>query len=173
MILSIAGQARLFLTTVLIGFGIGAVYDLFRVFRIIVPHKSFVVQLEDLFYWIFVTGLMFHIMMDKSYGEIRAFSIIGALLGMTIYFLTFSRLFIKFLTAVVRFILKVIGTMLRIILFPLRLICKLIRTPVLFCKKKLEFALKSTKKVLRKSKNYARIKKASVVRDIKIIVGKK
>ncbi len=173
MILSLTGQARLFLATVIIGFCIGAIYDLLRVFRIIVPHKNFLVQLEDLFYWIFVTGLMFYVMLNKNYGEIRAFSIVGALLGMTVYFLTVSKILIKIVVAVVRFILKIIETMIRIILFPLRLIYNLFKTPALYCQSKIKLALKSVKKLLHKTRNYAKIKKQTAVRDIKIIVKKK
>jgi len=130
MILSMSGQAALFLSTVALGFLLGFVYDLFRIARKTVPHRPWVVQFEDILFWLVVTLLMFYFMLHRNYGEIRFFSIAGAALGVVIYFCSLSPLVMKVSVAVVEFFKKVLFTVARIILTPIRWALKLIRPPL-------------------------------------------
>ena len=108
MILSMSGQAWLFLFTVITGFVIGFVYDIFRILRKTIPHNHFMVQLEDILYWICVSLLMFYFMLHRNYGEIRLFSIAGAALGGVLYFLTLSLIIMKTSVAVIEFIKRIL-----------------------------------------------------------------
>jgi spore cortex biosynthesis protein YabQ len=76
MILSMSGQAWLFLSTVLAGAVIGLFFDVFRILRRTVPFlaKPVAVQFEDLFFWLLVTGATFYFMLNQNFGEIRLFS---------------------------------------------------------------------------------------------------
>ncbi|MCL2421678.1 MAG: spore cortex biosynthesis protein YabQ, partial [Defluviitaleaceae bacterium] len=129
MILSMSGQAWLFLTTVAAGFVIGFVYDLFRILRKTVKHGTLWVQLEDILYWLAVSLLMFYFMLHRNYGEIRFFSIAGAALGMIIYFYSVSFVVIKVSVAVIEFSKKVLFTVARILLAPVRWLLKILMPP--------------------------------------------
>jgi len=118
----ISGQGWLFLSTVAVGAIIGLLYDLFRIFRRVATHSVWVVQLEDFLFWIFATGAMFYFMLNRNYGEIRLFSIIGAACGVALYFATVSQVVLKVSVTVINFIKRVIIAAVRIIIFPLRLI---------------------------------------------------
>ncbi len=147
MILSISNQAILFLTTILVGMVIGFIYDWFRIARKVIPHFNFLIQVEDIVYWIFVSLVMFYFMLHKNYGEIRAFSVGGAILGMILYFFTFSHLFMKVSLTIIYWIKKVISFIIYILLFPFKLLFKILSYPfnffkgiflnVLFCFKKI------------------------------------
>jgi spore cortex biosynthesis protein YabQ len=130
MILSMPGQAWLFLATVGVGAAVGVFYDLFRVFRRTVPHKRWVVQLEDLFFWLVVTVLVFYYMLHKNYGEIRFFALLGMGLGVVLYFATVSRLILKVCVSVVEYIKKVITAVVRILLLPIRLLLVWLVPPI-------------------------------------------
>jgi len=129
MILSMSAQAWLFLTTVAMGFVIGFAYDVFRIVRKTVSHRHWVVQLEDIIYWVGVSLLMFYFMLHRNYGEVRFFSIAGAALGMIIYFYSLSLLVMKVSVAVIEFLKKVVLTAARILLGPVRLLLKILIPP--------------------------------------------
>lgn len=172
VILSMSNQALVFLTTVIIGVFIGFVYDLFRVLRKVIHHSNLMTYLEDLVYWIFVSLIMFYVMLNKNYGEIRVFSILGAFLGMILYFLTLGRLFMAASLTIIDFIKKVFAVLFEIIMTPFKLIYKLLEYPLKFCKKKIMKYYANIKMLLHKSKNYARIKKKKISGDIDIIMKK-
>ncbi|MCL2215814.1 MAG: spore cortex biosynthesis protein YabQ [Defluviitaleaceae bacterium] len=130
MILSMSGQAWLFLSTVLVGAVIGLFYDFFRIFRKTAAHSAWAVQLEDLFFWITATVGTFYFMLTRNYGEIRLFALLGVALGITLYFATVSRLVVKICVVVVTFLKRVIASAVRIILLPLRLIFTWIGPPI-------------------------------------------
>lgn len=169
MILSLSSQARLFLATVAVGGLLGMLFDMFRIFRLAIPHKSFLLQIEDAVYWILVLFTMFFFMMHKNYGEIRFFSVCGAFLGMLLYFFTLSFLVMSvsgWIIHAVKYLLKLFFT---IVSTPFVLLFKLFSPPV---KKVKGFAVKKTKKMLHFSKAYGTIKKRNWKCRLRAIVKK-
>ncbi len=148
-------QACLFLSTIIIGAFIGFIYDCFRIFRKIIPHSHFFIQLEDGIFWIMVILTMFLFMLHENFGEIRFFSIIGAFLGMLLYFLTVSKLVILVSSTVIAFLKKALCLFLTILFTPFRLLYLLFRKPV---EKTGRFFRSKTKKILHLSKVCVRIK---------------
>jgi len=122
MILSMSGQAVLFLYSVGMGAAIGLFYDAFRIFRKTAPHFGLAVQVEDLFFWLAATGTMFYFLLNQNFGEIRLFALLGAGCGVALYFATISRWVIKIAVAVVNYLKRVVVAAVRVILFPLRLV---------------------------------------------------
>lgn len=173
MIISPLQQAYLFLGALLIGFVLGFTYDLLRVFRKIVPHPKFVVHIEDLLFWITVTIAMFYFMLSKNYGEVRGFSIIAALIGMLVYFLTVSKLFMKVSMAIYEFIKKTLIKIFYIILIPLKFIITILSKPLLFLEKKFLKILRKQKKNYNTVRRKGKIKKKKFLKDFKIIFKKK
>jgi len=129
MILSMPAQAWLFLSTVLVGVAIGLFYDVFRIFRKIIPHSTIVVQLEDLFFWLIVTIAVFYFMLHRNFGEIRPFTILGVIVGAALYFATISQWIVKVVVAVIKYVIKVFISVVRIIFTPLRLFFTWISPP--------------------------------------------
>jgi len=132
MILSMSGQGLLFLSTVAVGAAIGLLYDFFRVFRRVATHSGWAVQLEDFLFWICATVAMFYFMLNRNFGEIRLFSMIGAACGIMLYFATISRVVLKVSVTVINFIKRVITATVRIITLPLRFIFNCIAPPAKF-----------------------------------------
>ena len=162
MILSMSGQAFLFLMTVAAGMAIGLIYDGFRVLRKTAPHAPVWVQLEDLLFWLAVTGLMFYFMLNENYGEIRIFSVLGAALGVTLYFATISRWVLLVLVAVVNFIKRVLTAVFKVLRLPFRLLVRLLNPPLTYVKKFFG-------KRLRSAARYAKMKAQAAAKDFSVI----
>ena len=80
MSFSLEAETQIYLLSVLLGVGIGIVYDLFRAVRIMFRHKNAVVFAEDIVFcalagfavFTFVTGLT---------GKLRVFTVVGMAAG--------------------------------------------------------------------------------------------
>jgi len=130
MILSMAGQAWLFLSTVLVGAAIGLFYDAFRVIRKTARHSGLAVTLEDFIFWVAATGLTFYYMLHRSYGEMRLFALIGIGVGVLLYFATVSRWVVVVFVAVVNYLKRVVVAVVRVVLVPVRLAAAWLAGPV-------------------------------------------
>ena len=86
MILSMSGQAWIFLACVALGFAVGFKYDLVRVFRRVVRHRNFAVQIEDGLFWVMAALAVFYFLLRQNFGEVRAFAVAGVIIGMGLYF---------------------------------------------------------------------------------------
>jgi len=162
MILSMSGQAWLFLSMVLVGAAIGLFYDAFRILRKTARHSGFAVTLEDLFFWVAATGLTFYYMLHRNYGEMRLFSLVGVAIGILLYFATVSRWVIIVFVAVVNYLKRVIAAAVRIIMVPARLVAAWLAGPL---SKVYGGALKHTRRVRR----YGRGKLRATARDWGIV----
>lgn len=166
MILSLHAQAQLFLLTVLMGSGMGLVYDGLRVFRHALPHKHLWVQLEDGLFWLIAVFLVFGVMLHASSGEIRFFSIFGLFGGMGLYFLTLSRLVIAVSDRIIALVKYITVLFFRILSTPFRLVWLLIRKPL---QKVRRFCGKKRKKLLHSFKLYVKMKLHHLRIDWKIV----
>ena len=165
MILSLHAQARLFLLTILMGAGMGVVYDGLRIFRHALPHKPFWIQLEDGLFWFLAVFLVFGVMLRASHGEIRFFSVFGMFGGMGLYWLTLSRFLIALSDRII-FVMKYITVLFfRIVCTPFRLIFLPFRKPL---QKIRGFCVKQRKKLLHSVKLYVKIKSNRLHIDWKI-----
>jgi len=130
MILSMSNQGWLFLSTVIVGATIGLFYDVFRILRKTTPHSTWVVQLEDILFWVIATGAMFYFMLNRNFGEIRLFALLGAACGVILYFATVSKIVLKISVTVINFLKRVIMAAIRILTLPLRFIYNLFSPPI-------------------------------------------
>ena len=155
MILSLHAQAQLFLLTVLLGGGMGLVYDGLRVFRHGLPHKRFWIQMEDGLFWLTAVFLVFGVMLHASIGEIRFFSIFGLFGGMGLYFLALSPFVMAASDRILRLIKSVIFLFFHIVFTPIRLFFLPFRKPL---QKIRGFCAKQRKKLLQSLKLYVKMK---------------
>ena len=158
MILSMSGQAWLFLTMVCVGAAVGLFYDAFRVLRATAPHKHWVVQLEDAFFWLAATVLVFYYMLHRNYGEIRVFVLIGIIAGAALYFCTLSRWVLLVAVAVVEYLKRVIAAALRILFLPLGLLLAWLTPPI-------KKATRHTRKRLHSLGRYGKIRAKKATRN--------
>ena len=86
----IAGEGVFMLHSFLLGVIITFIYDLFRIFRRIIPHGWFLLSLEDLVFWVLATAGIFYMLYYENNGMFRWFSVIGAGTGMFLYKKTLS-----------------------------------------------------------------------------------
>lgn len=170
MILSLEGQAQLFLLTVLLGGALGLVYDCLRILRRIIVHKRLWIQLEDGLFWLTAVFFVFAVMLGANEGEIRFFAILGMFGGMLLYFLTVSRLVIAISDRVIYVVKKVFLLLFTIIMTPFRLVYLVVHKPL---EKAGFFCDKITKKILHSCNFYAKMKMNTVRRDWHIAVKKK
>ncbi len=105
----IAQQTWLFLYTVLFGILFAVVYDTLRAVRRAVPHALFIIQLEDIIFWLGVGAASYWLMFSSNYGEIRGFCLLGLGLGTLLYGCTLSRFIVKGLSALLRTLVKILA----------------------------------------------------------------
>jgi spore cortex biosynthesis protein YabQ len=86
----------LFLHSAVLGFLLGLYYEVFRFLRLAFPHKSILVALEDLAFWIPTTAVFLLFTFAFSDGILRWFSFAGALIGFLLYRYSLGRLLFFF-----------------------------------------------------------------------------
>lgn len=87
-------EMELFVVCLLLGAVLAFIYDGVRVFRLLFHHFDWVVDLEDLIYWVFTGWLVFRTLFYFNRGALRGYAFLGLFLGVLLYVLTISRLFL-------------------------------------------------------------------------------
>ena len=148
MILSMSSQAATFFATAAAGVVLGVLYDVFRILRRVLRHKTAATTIEDAIFWIISTLLMFIFLLERNFGDIRGFIFMGLALGAVLYFTMLSRFLTKFAMAVLRWLRR----MLLAIILPIILIFGVV-------KKRLKSGQRYVK--MRGNEVYQRIKRRS------------
>ena len=86
------------LISVALGEGLIILYDIFRIFRQVIPHGVIWTAIEDVCYWVVCALLAFGMVFRTNDGLVRGFSIGGILLGMLFYNHFVSPFFVKYLS---------------------------------------------------------------------------
>lgn len=166
-------QTMLFLKCIEIGILMGMIYDLIRIFRKIIPHPNFLVQIEDSLYWIICALIGFGMLYMHNYGEIRFFVFIGIILGAVFYFATFSIIFMKIATYIIDLVKKFIHFLIHIISIPINWCIKMIMIPIRLVERKLIKLKQKQKMRTRKLKRKWYHKKAEIKTELRIRKKKK
>lgn len=144
-------QAQLFCLAVLTGTGLLFLYDLLRIFRRIVKHKTAGIAIEDMVFWLFCAFWLFGFMYRQNEGMIRGFIILGACIGMLLYNVLLSRWIVKGGTAALTWMFRMIYRILSLIGAPFRFLGRLcgkrFRVTGRFCKKNMRRVKKRLKKI--------------------------
>ena len=83
MSMQIRFEAWLLLLSLLVGCWLMLVYDLLRVLRLMIKHSSFVMGIEDFFYWIYAATFM--LLYELNDGGVRMYAVAGVFTGMILY----------------------------------------------------------------------------------------
>ena len=91
------------------GMGLAWVYDGLRLFRQLFSHSRFLINIEDLFYWMSVMLILFQLIFTWHHGEIRSYIVIGILGGAFFYLKWISPVYL----AVADFVLRPLNWMIK------------------------------------------------------------
>lgn len=122
---TIIADLDLWLASIAAGACMAFAYDLLRLFRRLVRHGRFAVDVEDLLYWTVCFFASFTLLYYGNNGVIRFVAVFGAALGMLLYIVTLGRIFIKVTYFLIN---KTIGSVFRFLRRILRKIHKMLRS---------------------------------------------
>ncbi len=162
MIISSGHELFVFFGSVIGGIVLGMIFDIFNVIRPSDKTNSAVLGILDLLLWGIITVAVFGIIFIINDAAVRWYEFAGMILGVVVYFMLFSRVFVALFKGLLRILKKVIVWFLTIILFPFRLIFRLLKPVFAFVKKKLQLVKLIYKKVKTKVKNISKRIKHSV-----------
>jgi spore cortex biosynthesis protein YabQ len=111
-------ELRFFGASVLWGMFLLVIYDMLRIIRRIVKHNSIIVGIQDVFYWVICSILIFRMMYKQNDGIIRGFAILAMLIGMIIYHCGISNWLVNLVSNCINKILSIIGNTILLILKP-------------------------------------------------------
>ena len=97
------------------GIFLAFVYDLFRLFRRVIPHGAVWVAAEDLLFWCFCGGETFWLLHVENNGVLRWFAVAAAVAGIWAYLRLASPPFLKYGSAFLKKLLTRLDGLLRII----------------------------------------------------------
>lgn len=100
--MSVFLQDSLWLWSLIAGAFLCAVYDLFRVFRLIRPMGQIRLFVADFLFCVISAVVMLVLFFNLTYGRVRLYVVLFALPGFLVWRLTVSRLFIALAFKVVR-----------------------------------------------------------------------
>lgn len=96
-------EARLLVMSFLTGAGFIVVYDCLRVFRLLCPHNIVCIGIEDMLYWIYAALMTFSLLYQENDGDIRAYAVVSAFVGMALYQRFISRYYIRGLKKMMKY----------------------------------------------------------------------
>lgn len=70
------------------------VYDGLRVLRNLMKHSRKILNIEDIFYWLFMMCALFYLLYTYHRGEIRSYILVGLLSGYLFYYKTISPVYV-------------------------------------------------------------------------------
>lgn len=79
-------QVCVFFYSILLGFFLGVVYDIFRLFRIIINTSNIWIFCQDILYFILSSLITFIFILTFNNGEFRLYVILGECIGWIIYY---------------------------------------------------------------------------------------
>ncbi len=119
----VAGEIKMLGLAAVVGAVLGAVYDIFRVLRITVPHRFWAVFVEDVLFVLFSGMVFFCFSVEMLEGALRLYIVAGMVSGFAIYLSTLGRIISVFF----------------------RTATKILRKPVNFVSEKLKIAVSAKK----------------------------
>ena len=104
----IDNQLVQFFLYVVSGMAISIFFDIFRVLRKSIKTSNIITYIEDTIFWVIVGLFLIWEIFTISYGELRGYIFIGIVLGITLYLVTISKLFIKINVKILNFFKRIV-----------------------------------------------------------------
>lgn len=83
-------QRNMFVISILLGVGMGFIYDVLRCLRRIISRNNFFIALEDIAYWLCCTYVIIDCVHRYNYGSLRGYVFLGIATGALAYLATIS-----------------------------------------------------------------------------------
>lgn len=128
----VSEQVTLFALMVTMGMILGIIFDFYRALRGIAEPGKIITIIGDIAFWLIATALVFAVLMWKTWGEMRAYVLIGLLVGFIIHWYYFSPFIIKFFRSVIFFIIWIAKVVWRIISWPFITAKSMLTIPILY-----------------------------------------
>ena len=155
--MEVTAPVFLFLESCVLGFLLGALYDVFRILRLSFPNGRVLIFFEDVLYFVAVTIASFTFIVVQNSGALRAFLILGELLGAILYFFTLSILIMNAAHLIIRCVKAILRFLYHITLRPLiRLACLIgrgLRKLGLHCARRIKIVVRKPKKHLKEAQD--------------------
>lgn len=117
--LTIHEELLLFLGSVLLGCALEMLFDLFRAFRLIIPHKTAAAALEDILFMLIWAGAVVCFTSVFAKGDLRIFYIIGNIIGFILWRVTIGNPLVRLLSKILNAFVK----LLKWLLSPMTKLC--------------------------------------------------
>lgn len=127
MEISVSSQTMAFLFSCLLGAGLAAVYDVFRILRIALPQPASVIAAQDFLYFLFCAGSTFFYLMTTVSGQIRLFVLVGEGIGWVLYYFTIGEMVMKAAHKVIDVVYRILRFLLAPFVYLGRRIFRLLR----------------------------------------------
>lgn len=106
--LTVHEELLLFLGAILLGCVLELVFDIFRAFRIIIPHKAVANAIEDIIFIMIWSGCLICFTSIFAKGVFRIFYIIGSVLGFILCRVTIGNSLVRILSLISNVLLRII-----------------------------------------------------------------
>lgn len=120
MITSLYDQIKILIIFAITGIIIGLLFDFFRIQRKVIKTFDFITYLQDALFWILSGIVLIISIMNFTNGEIRSYMILGIIIGVVLYFNTFSKYIMKISVDIANFFIKI----LHILISPIKKLSK-------------------------------------------------
>ncbi|MCC8130435.1 MAG: spore cortex biosynthesis protein YabQ [Oscillospiraceae bacterium] len=90
--LTVSGELQMLGLATVLGALLGAVFDVFRLFRMSLQHKPWMVFVEDLLFTLLFGTVWFLFSVQMLEGQLRGFVLCGMVAGFGLYLLTIGRI---------------------------------------------------------------------------------
>jgi spore cortex biosynthesis protein YabQ len=164
---SMAEQTEVFIYSLGLGFLLGIFYDVFRTVRLAISSAKKLIFIQDVLYVLTCAFVSFLFYMVVINGNIRAYAMLGELLGWLIYYFSFGVFAIKASASVIKYTKKLFWLIYKIVTTPFIWIYKVLRKPMVFFYKKVR---KKSKLLIKNSKMHLKIRRG-ILYNLREIVG--
>ena len=121
---NILNQLYSLLIFIISGIAIGLFFDIFRILRKTFKTPDIITYMEDALFWILTGFFLLFIIFVFQNGEIRNYTILGLIIGITIYMVTISKYFIRINVLILNLFQIIIQKIFKILLCPFKIIFK-------------------------------------------------
>jgi len=130
-------QAQIFVVFILVGAIIGIFFDCFRILRKTLKTSDIITALEDGMFWILTGLFLIYMIFVFNNGEIRLFLILGVFIGLILYFITISKIFVRltliFIETCIKYFFLPLIKILHFLIKPFKKIFSFLKKKVIVC----------------------------------------
>lgn len=137
-------ELLLFCRTFLAGVCLAVCYDMLRILRNTAAHSTFLIGVQDVFYWCAAGFFLFSVIYRENDGVIRIYALLGTILGAFVYHAGPSVILVKYLSAFLKQTVRYLG---------------ILGKPLKIWRKRLKFYLTGVKIALYQQKPIQRVRK--------------